>query len=68
MRLDKTVFKKQTLREAADHQPTYDQMDGHSQKEAFHQLMAACFGYVGRQSPQMEKQVFAKRSRDEKAR
>ena len=57
--MDRTAFKQQSFREAADHQSTYQTMSIQEQAEHFRYLMSVAFGFVGKPWPNMEKKYFS---------
>lgn len=58
MRMDKTVFKIQSVEEAADHQSYYRKLSKEKQAEVFNALMAAAYGFTGKPWPRMDKSHF----------
>lgn len=58
MQMDRTAFKQQSFREAADHQSTYRNASMEEQAENFKYLMSVAFGFVGQPWPKMDKQQF----------
>jgi hypothetical protein len=58
MQMDRTAFKQQSFREAADHQSTYRNVSKEDQAEHFKYLMSVAFGFVGQPWPKMDKQEF----------
>ncbi len=56
--MDRTAFKQQSFREAADHQSTYCDASVEEQAQHFTYLMSVAFGFVGKPWPKMEKQLF----------
>jgi hypothetical protein len=58
MQMDRTAFKQQSLREAADHQSAYRNALLEEQAENFKYLMSVAFGFVGQPWPKMDKQQF----------
>jgi len=63
MKMNRTVFKKQSFREAADHQSTYQTMSVQEQADSFRYLMSVAFGFVGKPWPKMEKEYFSSSKR-----
>ncbi len=63
MNLDKTYFKKQSFNKAADHQAVYGAMSEEKRAEAWRYLMEVAYGFVGKEWPRMDKNVFSRRSR-----
>ena len=61
--MDRTVFKQQSFREAADHQSTYHNASVDEQSEHFKYLMSVAFGFVGKPWPKMDKQPFSASTR-----
>lgn len=58
MQMDRTAFKQQSFREAADHRSTYHSASEEEQAEHFKYLMSVAFGFVGKPWPKMDKQQF----------
>lgn len=63
MRLDKTLYTKQSFSAAANHQKHYDMMNDEERAESFIMMMQAAFGFVNKAWPKMDKQYFQKRKR-----
>lgn len=63
MRLDKTVFTRQSFAQAADHQCDYAKMSELERLSSFRHLMSAAYGLVGKDCPKMDKTVFQVRKR-----
>lgn len=61
MRLDKSVFAKQSLSQACNHQEHYRNMSGEEQARSFHYLMSVAYGFVGKKWPRMDKSSFQTR-------
>jgi len=59
MRLDKSVFSKQSFEEAANHKKIYDAMNDSEKSSVFYVLMSAAYGFVGKPWPKMDKTYFA---------
>jgi hypothetical protein len=59
MQIDRTAFKQQSFRQAADHQSDYRKASGEEQAETFKYLMSVAFGFVGKPWPEMEKEYFS---------
>lgn len=59
MQMDRTAFKQQSFRDAADHQSAYRTMITKEQAESFRYLMSVAFGFVDRPWPKMEKHYFS---------
>jgi hypothetical protein len=57
--MDRTAFKQQSFREAADHQSGYHDASVEAQAESFKYLMSVAFGFVGKPWPKMEKRQFS---------
>jgi hypothetical protein len=64
MRLDKSAFKKQSFRDAADHQKHYEKLPPGRRTESFNYLMSSAFGFVGNNWPQMDKTAFQIRKQE----
>jgi len=58
MRLDKSAFRKQSFKDAANHQQHYAALSVEGQAKRFNYLMSAAFGFVGGQWPRMDKTAF----------
>lgn len=61
MRLDKSAFRKQSFKDAANHQQHYSDLSVREQAKSFNYLMATAFGFVGGQWPSMDKTAFQTR-------
>jgi hypothetical protein len=59
--MDKQFFRKQSFKESADHQQYYQTLSSKEQTEVFYTLMAAAYGFVGKEFPKMEKRFIEKR-------
>jgi hypothetical protein len=62
--MDKTIFSKQSFKEAANHKKIYDSMDASEKSIAFYTLMSAAYGFVGKPWPKMDKTIFSKRKQN----
>jgi hypothetical protein len=62
LRMDKTVFAKQSYSQASNHSKHYKSMTKTEQIQVFHLLMSAAFGFVDNSFPKMDK-VFVKKRR-----
>ena len=58
MRLDKSAFRKQSFKDAANHQQHYSNLSVGEQAKSFN---ATAFGFVGGQWPSMDKTAFQTR-------
>jgi hypothetical protein len=58
MKMDKSAFKVQTFKEAADHQKHYQNLSEEEKKDLFFKLMQAAYGFVGEDWPKMDKNHF----------
>ena len=63
MKMDRTLFKRQSFSQAADHQSIYRDVSAQEQSENFKYLMSVAFGFVGKPWPKMEKQKFCSSKR-----
>lgn len=64
MRMDKTIFTKQSFEEASNHKKIYDSMEASDKSLAFYVLMSAAFDFVDQPWPKMDKTIFSKRKHD----
>jgi hypothetical protein len=60
MKLDKTIFKKQSHQKASNHQQHYNKMSESERAEAWWLLMRMAYGYVDKPWPRMDKTIFKK--------
>ena len=63
MQMDRTAFKQQSVREAAEHQSTYRAMSIQEKAESFQYLMSVAFGFFGKSWPKMDKNCFSSSKR-----
>ncbi|MEM1222710.1 MAG: hypothetical protein AAGH40_08090 [Verrucomicrobiota bacterium] len=62
VRLDRTRYKKQTIKQAAEHQAIYHSMSAKECGESFQYLMRVSYGFLGQEWPKMDKTAFSKRT------
>jgi hypothetical protein len=58
MHLDKSAFRKQSFKDAANHQQHYADLSVEGQSKSFNSLMSAAFGFVDGRWPPMDKTAF----------
>ena len=61
MLLDKSAFRKQSFKEAANHQQHYANLSAGEQAKSFNYLMSTAFGFGGGKWPAMDKTAFQTR-------
>ena len=59
--MDKTFFKKQSQKEAEQHQLYYNTLSEEEKALAFFMMMQAAYGFTGQDWPRMEKVYSGKR-------
>jgi hypothetical protein len=60
LKLDKTIFTKQSHQDANDHQKHYNKMSEAERVEAWWLMMRMAYGYVDKPWPRMDKTIFKK--------
>ena len=63
--MDKSNFKSQSFKDAANHQQVYNKMTDEEKTEVWKYLMSVAYGFVGKPWPKMDKTYFRIRRRDE---
>jgi hypothetical protein len=58
MQMDRTAFKQQSFRQAAEHKSAYGNAPVEEQAQHFKYLMGVAFGFVDKPWPKMDKQQF----------
>ncbi|MEZ5031424.1 MAG: hypothetical protein R2787_08475 [Saprospiraceae bacterium] len=61
---DRSAFVQQTVQEAADHQSSYRKMSAEERQKVWWMLMAAAFGFTGKEKPVLDRTVFSCRHRE----
>ena len=59
--MDKKYFKKQSLKEASDHQQYYKSLSDEEKEDIFRRMLKAAYGLVGKDLPRMEKKFMGAR-------